>query len=129
VILLDTHVLVWMTTEPDRLSKAAQAAIRKATGQDGVLIASITLLEVARLAARGRLQLAGTVQSVVEEMASRVGIRPITPEIAAIAAELPDSYPGDPADRLIGATALCEGIELITRDRAIRDSGLIRTVW
>jgi PIN domain nuclease of toxin-antitoxin system len=56
-------------------------------------------------------------------------VRPITPEIAALAAQFPDSYPGDPGDRLIGATARAEGLTLVTRDENIRRSPLLKTVW
>jgi PIN domain nuclease of toxin-antitoxin system len=58
-----------------------------------------------------------------------VTVRPITPEIAALAAQFPDDYSGDPADRLIGATARAEALTLITRDERIRRSRLLRTVW
>ena len=56
-------------------------------------------------------------------------MRPITPEIAVLAAQFPADYPRDPADRLIGATARAEGLTLITRDEKIRRSPLIKTVW
>src|SRR5258706_64570 len=58
-----------------------------------------------------------------------VTIRPITPEIAALAAQFPEDYPKDPADRLIGATARVEGMTLVTRDERIRRSPLLKTVW
>jgi PIN domain nuclease of toxin-antitoxin system len=53
----------------------------------------------------------------------------MTAEIAALAAQFPDDYPRDPADRLIGATARAEGLTLITRDERIRRSPLLKTVW
>jgi PIN domain nuclease of toxin-antitoxin system len=56
-------------------------------------------------------------------------VLPITPEIAARAAGFPDSYPKDPQDRLIGATALAEGVELVTHDKSIRRSGLVPVIW
>ena len=58
-----------------------------------------------------------------------IAIKPITLEIAALANQFPDDYSGDPADRLIGATARAEGLTLVTRDENIRRSPLIRTVW
>lgn len=54
---------------------------------------------------------------------------PITPEVAGIAAQFPDDYPKDPADRLIGATAMAEGIALITRDERIQKHFRIKTIW
>ena len=55
-------------------------------------------------------------------------MRPITPEIAALATQFPADYPRDPADRLIGATARAEGMTLVTRDERIRRSPLLKTV-
>jgi PIN domain nuclease of toxin-antitoxin system len=56
-------------------------------------------------------------------------VRPITLEIAALAAQFPNDYSRDPSDRIIGATARAEGLTLITRNEKIRRSPLIRTVW
>ena len=58
-----------------------------------------------------------------------VTVRPITPEIAALAAQFPDDFPRDAADRLIGGTARAEGLTLITHDENIRRSPLLKTVW
>ena len=58
-----------------------------------------------------------------------VAIKPITPDIAALATQFPDDYSYDPADRLIGATARAEGLPLVTRDQNIRRSTLLRTIW
>jgi len=58
-----------------------------------------------------------------------VTVLPITPEIALLAAQFPDDYPGDPGDRLIGATARAEGLTLVTRDENIRACPLLSTVW
>jgi PIN domain nuclease of toxin-antitoxin system len=52
-------------------------------------------------------------------------VLPITPENAARAARFPESYPKDPQDRLIGATSLVEGIQLVTHDKNIKKSGMI----
>ena len=58
-----------------------------------------------------------------------ISVKPITPEIAALAAQFPADFPRDPADRIIGATARAEGVPLLTRDTNIRQSPLLRTVW
>jgi PIN domain nuclease of toxin-antitoxin system len=129
VILLDTHVLVWMVADSKRLSRAAAAAIRRAEDEGGVAISAITLWELASLIARGRVQAYGTVDASVRLLIEGVSVKPITPEIAALTTQFPDAYPRDPADRLIGATARAEGVSLITRDENIRRSPLLRTVW
>ena len=129
MIVLDTHVLVWAVAEPKQLSRAAATAIRRARDQDGVAIAAMTLWELAALVAKGRIQAQGTVESSVRLLIEGVIVRPLTPEIAALATQFPDDYPRDPADRLIGATARAEGLILVTRDEAIRRCPLLKTVW
>ncbi|MGD0414056.1 MAG: type II toxin-antitoxin system VapC family toxin [Terriglobales bacterium] len=129
MIFLDTHVLIWMASDPKRLSKKAREAIREAREKTGVAIAAITLWELAWLAENGRIQVAGSVESFVRETASRVMVEPITAEIAALAVQLPAGFPKDPADRLIAATAMVEGAPLVTADERIRGAKVVQTIW
>jgi len=129
VILLDSHVLIWAVADSRRLSKAAASAIRRARRGDGLAVSSITAYEVAWQIASGRIQGFGTVEASVLRFLEGVTIRPITPEIAALATQFPEGYPRDPADRIIGATARAEGMTLVTRDERIRRSPLLKTVW
>ena len=129
MILLDTHIAIWLVAEPDKLSKHAKEAIRAARIEGGLAIASITLMELAWLAENGRVTTTLSVESFVRLCASKMTVLPITPEIAARAVSFPDPYPKNPQDRLIGATALVEGIQLITHDKQIKKSGMIPTVW
>jgi PIN domain nuclease of toxin-antitoxin system len=131
VILLDTHVVVWSVVDPHRLSRTAVAALRRGAAEDGLALAAISLWEMASLFARGRVRSFGTVEAsmrlVLETV--RVTVRPISTEIAALAAQFPENYPRDPADRLIGATARAEGMALITQDAKIRACPLLHTIW
>ena len=129
MIFLDTHVLIWMASDPKRLSKKAREAIREAREKTGVGIAAITLWELAWLAENDRIQVTGSVESFVRETAARLMVEPITPEIAAFAVQLPSSFPKDPADRLIAATAMVEGAPLVTADERIRQAKVVRTIW
>src|SRR5258708_35316380 len=129
MILLDTHVLLWMASGPNRLSAKAREAIRSARQNSGVAIATITLWELAWLAQNGRIQISSSVETFVRETVARVILKPMTPEIAAVAAGLPIAYPKDPADRVIGSTAIVEGIPLITADQQICRSKAVQTIW
>jgi PIN domain nuclease of toxin-antitoxin system len=129
MILLDTHILIWLASEPSKLSRKASEAIRRASAETGIAISAITLWELAWLATHDRLNITGTTEAFVERIVSRTAIRPITAKIAVLANQLPTNYPGDPCDRLIGATALAEGIALITEDSKIRACKEIKTIW
>lgn len=131
MILLDTHVLVWMVADEDRLSRHAKSAIQRARLSDGLGIADVTIWELALLIARGALRTHSTVENTVRNFVTRSGVivKPITAEVAVLATQFPEDYPKDPIDRLIGATARAEGLALITRDERIRSSPLLRTIW
>ena len=129
MIVLDTHVLVWAVADSKKLSLAAESAIRRSRQRDGVAISSITLWELASLVARGRIQGFGTVETSVKKLVEGVTVKPLTPEIVALATQFPNDYPHDPVDRLIGATARAEGLALVTRDESIRRSPLLKTIW
>ena len=131
MIVLDTHILLWLGLEPQRLSSAATTAINKALVAGGIAIASITLWEIAMMIRLDRLAPRGTPESWLSELLERTGVivREITPAIATLATQFPDEFPADPADRLIAATARAEGAVLVTRDARLRRSRLLRTAW
>ena len=131
MILLDTHAVLWLVIEPERLSRRAASAIRRARAGDGIAIADITLLELAVLFERGVVRSQGTLESALLQVIQGAGaiVRPMTAQIAALASQFPVDYPRDPADRLIGATARAEGIPLVTRDEKIRHSPWLKTIW
>jgi PIN domain nuclease of toxin-antitoxin system len=80
------------------------------------------------LATHGRLQITGTVESYLEEVSSLVAIGPITIKVAALANQFPADS-SDPCDRLIDATALAEGMVLITENMKIRNCKQLQTLW
>jgi len=130
VILLDTHVVVWLALDQTHLSKNARSAINDARENgDGLAISDITLLELATLSSKGRIRLEISLESFLQEIEARFIILPISGRACARALGLPATYPKDPADRIIGATALVEGMSLLTADREIRRSRALHTIW
>ena len=129
MILVDTHVVVWLALDPTHLSKNARAAIDDARGSgDGLAISDITLLELATLSSKGRIRLDISLESFLREVEARFVVLPISGRACVRALGLPATYPKDPADRIIGATALVEGLSLLTADRGIRRSRALRTI-
>jgi PIN domain nuclease of toxin-antitoxin system len=116
-ILLDTHVVHWWSAEPERVSAAAAAALEQA---EQLAVAAISWFELAWLARHERITVSVPVRSWLERLASEVQTIGVTPAIADTAVALPSSFPGDPADRLIYATAIEHGWQLVTKDRRLR---------
>ena len=130
MILVDTHVVVWLAFNQKQISTRARAAIGEARkNADGLAICDITLLELATLASKGRIRLDVGLESFLKEVESRFVVLPISGSACARAMGLPAGYPKDPADRMIGATALVEGLSLLTADRAIRRARVVQTIW
>jgi PIN domain nuclease of toxin-antitoxin system len=129
MILLDTHALIWLAFEPAKLSRAAREAIHESARTGGLGISAITLWEAAWLVTHRRVDFTGTADAFLEEISSRTAVFPITRQIALLANQLPATYQRDPSDRLIGATALAEGIAIVTKDRTIRNCKTIKTIW
>jgi len=130
VILLDTHVVIWLALEPGRISKRARAAIQETRQRgEGLAVSDITLLEIATIENKGRIKLNASLEAFLAEIEARFIVLPITGRICVRALALPAAYPRDPADRVIGATALVEGLPLITADDGIRRSKTLKTIW
>ena len=130
LILLDTHVVLWLAQDQQRISSRAHNAITNTReGGQGLFVSSMTLLEVARLASQKRIQLTPNLEAFLREVERRFAVLPITGRICVQAFEFPVNYPKDPADRVIGATAVIEGLNLVTADQAIRRSKAVPTIW
>lgn len=127
-VLLDTHVVHWWSAESGQLSTAAIEALG---GADELAVSAISWYELAWLAAHERIALATPIRTWLGQLGRQVRTLGVTPEIADTAATLPSSFPGDPADRLIYATAIEHGISLVTKDRRLRSHRHPRqiTVW
>jgi PIN domain nuclease of toxin-antitoxin system len=124
-LLLDTHVAHWWSAEPGRVSESAREALEEA---DELAVAAISWYELAWLARHERIGVNVPIRSWLQGLAAQLRTIGVTPAIADTAVALPSSFPGDPADRLIYATAIEHGLQLVTKDRAIRDHAGPRSV-
>jgi PIN domain nuclease of toxin-antitoxin system len=118
-VVLDTHALLWWHAKSDRLSAKALRAIDDASV---VLVSPISFWEIAMLVRKGRVALDRPTNVWVNDFQStdRVEISDLTSAIAVAAAELLDLH-GDPADRILVATANAYGAPLVTKDEKIHD--------
>lgn len=128
MIVLDTHVWIWWVADPARLSKAARSAIEKARVRG---VCTISVWEVAMLVERGRLVLDREVGDWVRDALAQPGIEllQLTPEIALAAGGAGLALHGDPADRMIAATALAHRARLVTKDERLRTLPAIDSIW
>ncbi len=95
----------------------------------GLAISAMTLVEIATLFGRRQFHLELNLESFLDELERRFVVLPINARTCAKMLSLPAGYPKDPADRVIGATALVEGMGLVTADREIRRAKVVRTIW
>jgi PIN domain nuclease of toxin-antitoxin system len=130
LILLDTNAVVWLVSDSKRLSRNAKEAIRQArASSSGLAISSLSLFEIAYLASRGRIGITGSVDIQLRELEKKFIVKDITAQVAYLATQFPASFPNDPMDRSIAATALAEGVPLITSDERIRKSKAVPVIW
>lgn len=132
--VLDTQAWLWSVLDHPRLSRRARAALRAVLAQERVGIAAISLKEAAWHLAHGRVVVDagfGSWPLWLRTAASspHLEVLPLTVDVAIESEQLGDSFPPDPADRLIAATARVHDLTLITSDRPIRKSGAVRTLW
>lgn len=119
-VVLDTHAWIWLLNG-DAISDAAIEAVRAAAADGTVWVSAISVWEVGMLVAKGRLRLRTPVRDWVRQALEAPGIRlaELTPEIALESCQLPGDIHGDPADRILAATARVQDAMLITRDERI----------
>ncbi len=128
--LLDTHILLWWLEDRKRLSPQQLEVINAANPDSPLQVSDISLWEIATLHGLGRIELTIPLREWLEKAVSPplVRRRGISPAVAAELDSLPDSFHRDPADRILVATARVFGATLLTNDRRIAKSQLVKTL-
>lgn len=132
MILLDTHVILWWQAGGGRLSTRAAREIARA---QTVLVSPVSCWEIAKLLRKGRIGLDRELHTWVRDLLDdeQVQVAGLSPEAGSIAGSLGEAFPGDPADRLLWATASDLLVPLLTKDQPIRDfadqTSAVRVVW
>lgn len=127
-VLLDTHALLWYASDSYKLTALAKQRIEEA---DWVYVSAMSAWEIGMLVNKDRLSLRFPVNQWIELSYQLPKLRwvSVTPEIGVLATNLPGLFHGDPADRLIVASALAYGSALITADQKIHSYMHIECVW
>ncbi|WP_040255600.1 type II toxin-antitoxin system VapC family toxin [Rickettsia hoogstraalii] len=120
-LVLYTHVLLWSLLQPEELSEQTKHKINLAQESSQLFLSSISLWEIAMLNFKKRINVYEPIKDFLNSITNINGlsIKDISPEVAAESVSLMDDFHGDPADRIIVATAKCLGVTLLTRDQKI----------
>lgn len=120
-VVLDTHALVWLLDGNPRLGPASRALVTTASAGAGVHFSAISAWEIAMLVNKDRLALDRDVLEWLRVAGRLPGVRmaPLSIDVSVESTRLPEGIHGDPADRLIAATARRLGVTLVTADAAL----------
>ena len=128
--VIDTCSIIWDALSPSYLSQKAKSAINKHE-QEGLIFCDISAWEIAMLIKKGKLQVDETPSNLIKAIidSRNYFYKSITPEIADLSANLANEINKDPADRSIVATSIIENVALVTADKNLIESNLVRTIW
>ncbi len=128
--ICDTHALIWWCLQPDKLGAASRRHIQTALEHHTLMFCDISYREIAMLLKKGRFSVGVSMTEFLDLLTRACGslVQPITPAIAE-ASQDERLMHGDPADRIIGATALVLNATLVTADRQLQQVAGLRCVW
>ena len=131
MILLDTCAIIWDALSPKRLSRKAKKAINHADEQNALIIADISLWEIAMLLKKARMAIDSTPAHFINLFlqSRNVSVKSISPEIAELSVNFGAAINNDPADRLIAATSIRHNARLVTADENLLGCELLDTLW
>jgi PIN domain nuclease of toxin-antitoxin system len=131
MILLDTHVWLWLLHDPSQLSEPAQTAIQIEESQNGLLVSTISVWEIAVKSSLGKLTLPLPINEWYQLAQSHSGIviESLSPIDAIASAYLTGDFHKDPADRILVAIAQRYKIAIVTRDAKILNYPHVKTIW
>lgn len=120
-VLLDTHYWIWLQGGTDEITAVSRRTIERAARHGQLLLSVISVWELGMLEAKNRVLLHVPCEQWVEQALATPGLNlvPLTPEIALESSRLPGGFHGDPADRIIVASARKAGARLLTRDQKL----------
>lgn len=123
--LIDTHIWIWFVSGNTEIKKNIQKTITRALHDNNVYLAAISLWEICMLEKRQRIRLEMPCLEWINRFLelTHIIILPLTPKIAHESGYLPGNFHGDPADRLIAATARIHDLTIVTRDKSILTYG------
>lgn len=131
MILLDTHVWLWLLHNPSQLSKQSQAAIDLEEPHNGLLVSAISVWEIAVKSSLGKLTLPLPINEWyrLAQAHSGIVIEPLNPLDAIASTQLPNTFHKDPADRILVAIARRYKISVVTCDANILNYPHVQTIW
>ena len=131
MILLDTHIWLWLLHDPSQLSSQAQALINAEEPQNGLLVSAISVWEIAVKSSIGKLSLPLPINEWYElaQTQSGIVIEPLNPLDAIASTQLPENFHKDPADRILVAIARRYRIPLVTCDIKVLNYPHVQALW
>ena len=130
MLLLDTHIWLWWLLGDGALNNIEREALDRAAESGDLSISWVTVWETEMLERKGRIELNQGFQKWIEAAVQpRIAtLLPVDTEVVIAQRKLPDSFHGDPADRLIAATSILSQYPLVTHDRRIREANVCE-IW
>ena len=130
MLLVDTHIVVWLAQETQKLSRRASESLTEARIQGrGLAVSTTTLWELARLSATNKLRFDPPLEVFLERVEQTYHVLPLDRRIALRGVRFSSAFPRDPADRQIAATAIVHNLKLVTADGGFLKSGEVPCIW